>query len=241
MEVNEILQQCIIDGNIVRLPEIKLDRKLYLEVAKRLNLIGGKWKSGKIQGFVFDNIPTDLLEQIQNDKKVNLKKEFQFFETPSELADKIVGLAEINENDTILEPSAGRGAIVSAIHKVLPNKTVDVFELMEINRSFLNKTNINLIGDDFLTCNKKYDKIIANPPFSKNQDIDHIYKMHEQLNDGGRIVTIASNHWKTCNNKKESFFRKWLDENNVEIININAGTFKESGTMVSSCIIIINK
>ena len=51
MEVNEILQQCTIEGNVVRLPDIKLERKLYLEVAKRLNFIGGKWKSGKISRF----------------------------------------------------------------------------------------------------------------------------------------------------------------------------------------------
>lgn len=44
----DILQQCTVDGNIVRLPDVKLERKDYLEVAKALQLIGGKWKGGKI-------------------------------------------------------------------------------------------------------------------------------------------------------------------------------------------------
>jgi type I restriction-modification system DNA methylase subunit len=242
MNVDDILKQCTIDGNIVRLPDIKLDRKLYLDVAKHFNLIGGKWKSGKIQGFVFENDPTNLFEKIKDGDKINIKKEYQFFETPSDLADKLVRLSEIKETDIILEPSAGRGSIVNAIHRIIPNKTIDVFELMDLNRTYLNKLNVNIIGNDFLTeCNKTYDKIIANPPFSKNQDIEHIYKMYEHLNANGRIVTIASNHWKICNNKKESCFRQWLEDKNAIIIDIEAGMFKESGTMISSCILIIDK
>ena len=66
MTEREVLQNCSIDGNIVRLPKVNLDRKLYLEVAKALNLIGGVWKSGKISGFVFQEDPTDLLNQISN-------------------------------------------------------------------------------------------------------------------------------------------------------------------------------
>ncbi len=66
MNKTEILQKCTVDGNIVRLPEGQLDRKLYQEVAKALELIGGKWKGGKVMGFVFPTDPTELLEQIAN-------------------------------------------------------------------------------------------------------------------------------------------------------------------------------
>ena len=38
----QVLQNCTIEGNIVKLPNIQLDRKLYQEVAKSLELIGGK-------------------------------------------------------------------------------------------------------------------------------------------------------------------------------------------------------
>jgi hypothetical protein len=38
---------------VVKLPNQQLDRKEYLEVKKKLELIGGKWKGGKIQGFEF--------------------------------------------------------------------------------------------------------------------------------------------------------------------------------------------
>ena len=77
MTKEQVLQDCTVEGNVVKLPNIQLDRKDYQEVAKALELIGGKWKGGKIMGFVFVTDPTELLDQIANGEKRNLKKEFQ--------------------------------------------------------------------------------------------------------------------------------------------------------------------
>lgn len=78
MTKEEVLQQCTIEGLIVKLPPTQLERKLYTDVAKSLELIGGKWKGGKVAGFVFAVDPTDLLEQITNGEKRNLKKNINF-------------------------------------------------------------------------------------------------------------------------------------------------------------------
>jgi hypothetical protein len=37
-----------------------------------------------------------------------------------------------------------------------------------------------------------FDKIIANPPFSKSQDVKHILHMYELLKNWWRIVSVAS-------------------------------------------------
>lgn len=50
MTTQEVLQQCTVEGNVVKLPAQQLDRKLYQDVAKALQLIGGKWTGGKTQG-----------------------------------------------------------------------------------------------------------------------------------------------------------------------------------------------
>lgn len=245
MTKEQVLQECTVEGNVVKLPQGQLDRKLYMEVAKALNLIGGAWKGGKVMGFVFPHDPTELLEQIANGESRNLKKEFQFFATPDDLADYLVELVEINqsESDWILEPSAGQGSIINAIHRVNPNIKVGWCELMDVNRTFLLKIpNAYYVQNDFLNSwGYTVNKIIANPPFSKNQDIDHIYKMYECLNEGGRIVTIASKHWQISNNKKETEFRNWLESVDAYIEEIPAGKFKESGTLVGANIIVINK
>ena len=238
-----VLQKCKVEENVIKLPDIQLERKLYQDIAKSLQLIGGKWKGGKIMGFIFEKDPTDLLSEIANGEKRNLKKEFQFFATPEKLADELVYLADLKKHDTILEPSAGQGAIIKAINKVCEVKP-DCYELMDLNTVILNKTNLNfnLIGEDFLKNEgKTYSKIIANPPFTKNQDIDHLKEMYECLSRGGRLVCITSESWVNGSQKKQVDFKNWLEKLDAEIIDIEKGSFKESGTMVGGKIVIINK
>ena len=239
----EILKQCTVEGTVVKLPNVQLDRNEYSEVKKQLELIGGKWKGGKVFGFVFATNPTDLLEEIANGEKRNLKKEFQFFATPEKLAAELVDMADLKQHDTILEPSAGQGAIIKAINEVCDVK-VDCYELMDVNRIILNKTglNFNLIGEDFLKHEAKtYSKIIANPPFTKNQDIDHFTKMYDCLSRGGRLVCVTSESWVNGSQKKQVDFRNWLDELEAEIYPIEGGTFKESGTMIRAKIVVVDK
>jgi hypothetical protein len=227
----------------VTLPPIQLDRKLYQEVAKRLELIGGKW-TRQIKGFQFKEDPSQLLSDIASGQPRNIQKEFQFFGTPSDLADELVSRAAIQPGHTILEPSAGQGAIVEAILRVFPDIEVDCYELMEINRTFLVKIDrCNILGDDFLLDKgeRLYDRIIANPPFSKNADVTHIKKMYSCLAPGGRIVTMASRHWEHCNNRVEREFRRWLDDLGAVWESVPEGTFKESGTLISTNIISIDK
>jgi hypothetical protein len=243
MNKEDVLKNCTITGNVIKLPDYQLDRKLYADVAKSLELIGGKWKR-KEKGFLFNEDPTELLAQIANDEKRNLKKEFQFFGTPDIIADLLVSYADIDKDDVILEPSAGQGAIIKAIHRTEPDLIIDCCELMPVNQTFLKRLpNINFIADDFLNLitEKKYTKIIANPPFSKNQDIDHIRRMYELLVDGGTLVTICSSHWERSSYNKEKAFREWVYENVVHMEDITAGSFKESGTMVGCKILVIKK
>ena len=244
MNTIEVLQKCTVEDKIVKLPNVQLDRKEYLDVKKSLELIGGKWKGGKVAGFIFETDPTDLLAEIAGGKKVNLKKEFQFFATPPELAEILVKHAEINGDDTILEPSAGQGAIIRAINKVC-DVTPDCYELMDVNRVILNKSGLNfdLIGEDFLedTAKKKYSVIIANPPFTKNQDIEHLQEMYKCLEIGGRVVCITSESWVNGSQKKQVGFRDWLKTKNAHIFDIERGAFKSSGTMVGGKIIVMDK
>jgi len=250
-EVNEILKCVTIDGLIVRLPDRQLDRKLYEKVAAKLILIGGKWTSGKTQGFVFKTDPKELIYAVLNEGAVNIKKEYQFFATPAVLADRLVELAEIGESSLILEPSAGQGAIIEAVRRVLTNKEVCYCEIMETNLIMLKKLkNIRCIAKDFTNLTAKdhgnhFNRIIANPPFSKNQDIEHVKKMYDLLSEDGILVSVMSKHWIGSSGAKETLFYNWFGNLQVEgkanLIEVEAGEFKSSGTNIETVIVKIRK
>ena len=247
MTTQEILQMCSVDGLIVRLPATNLERKQYLEVKKALELIGGKWKAGKTQGFVFDQDPTGLLQAQANGENRNLKKEYQFFATPKDLAKEMADKLAFAfvASDRILEPSAGDGALIKAIWEKHGKREIDCFEIMELNRMRLEKLDsVNIIGEDFLQCDDHidyYDYIIANPPFTKNQDIIHIAKMYQCLKPGGSIVALASPSWTFGSQKIQIDFRNWLLELKASTMEVDEGTFKDSGTTIRTIMITIEK
>jgi phospholipid N-methyltransferase len=253
--LNEVIKNCTISGLIVKLPKAQLSKELYTQVKTTLNKAEGFWKGGKVQGFEFKSDPTLVLKKLCDGEKINIKKQFQAFFTSPKLADQLVKLAEIEKEDIILEPSAGEGAIIEAIYRKLGDDFlldyVDYFELnkeysrvIEAKYNTSGKIRAMQVGTNFMTStliHTQYDKIIANPPFSKNQDIDHIRMMYEYLLPGGRIVSVASIHWKHGNEQKCRAFRDWLDMLHAKIIDVPAGAFKESGTNIVTCIIVINK
>lgn len=258
-EAIEVLKNCIVEGNVIKLPDGQLERNIYAEVKKHLELIGGAWKGGKTYGFVFEVANEDLqklLDMQSNGDGRNLKKEYQFFATPKPLADRMAQLCSvhgfISPKAKILEPSAGDGALIKALQDYYPTvSTVDCMELMDINRAKLgNIPGACLKGNDFLeaveadTMNlirSQYDVIIGNPPFSKNQDIDHIRAMYRCCKTNGRIVTIASPSWVSGSQKKQVEFRDWLKKIDAYQEEIPAGTFKESGTNVAAMLLVIDK
>lgn len=240
----EVLKACTISGKIAKLPPGNLEHKLYVKVARAIKGIGGKWKGGKTAGFVFESDPSDLLKQIATGISRNVKRELQFFETPPDLARRLVDLASIDRPDLlVLEPSAGRGAIIRALVEKEPRLAIHCYELDDVSRAHLAIfPEVQILGNDFLQARPiLYDRIVANPPFSRNQDIQQVIKMYYWLKPRGKLVTITSRHWQTVNGKKEDSFRKWLKQKNYELQHLDAGEFKASGTKVATSILIIQK
>lgn len=250
MTAMDVLKKCTLDGRVIRLPKMKLDKELYDEVKNILYKNGAEWKGHRIQGFLFQFDPKEIFERFQSGEKVNLKQEYQFFETQINLARTMVmeaGITKVPPSFKILEPSAGQGGVLRAIAEVLPSMSIDICEVMPENIEVIKQRGyrVNFICEDFLQIPKAltgfYDRIIANPPFSNNQDIEHCMKMYECLKKGGRMVTILGTSWMHGKQKKQEAFRKWLKEVDATIENIAAGAFSQSGTTVKTVLCIINK
>lgn len=247
MEINEtvrdILAECTIEGNILKLPDRQLDRKIYTDVNKVLEHLGGKWNR-KLKGHLFDSSPEAAIEEvILSGEYTNLKKEFQFFETPTELASRLCDMAEITSDCIVIEPSVGKGRIADEIMKRYPAKLY-CFEINKDMEKYLKDKPYAVYYEDFLNLSKEYDipdRIVMNPPFSKQQDIDHVYKAFECLKPGGILVSIMSISHTYRTNKKSELFREFLEQTGAETEFLPQGTFKESGTMANTCVIKIRK
>lgn len=242
--VEEVLKHCSFENNILRLPDVQLNPKSYAEVKKWIMEAGGKWNGGKVQGFTFDFDATRVAGILMSGKRCNLKQDFNFFSTPPELAEWLVSLSDVSPDHAVLEPSAGTGAIIRAIHKACPDITVDAFELMPENRQTLEKMEgVSLVGEDFTQgVPRIYDRIFANPPFSQNQDIRHVRMMYDSLNpDSGEMCVITSRHWVNASEKECREFRDWLHEVSAETHEIPNGAFDESGTNVATIAIVIRR
>lgn len=242
--VEEILMHCTLENNIMKLPQVQFNKKSYAEAKKWIEEAGGSWQGGKVQGFTFPFNAERVFNILHEGKRCNLQQEFQFFATPPEVADWLVMLAGgVHEDEKVLEPSAGTGAIIDAIHRSCKDLVVDCFELMPENKELLSKkSNINILGDDFTTYDLGlYDKILANPPFSKNQDIRHVRRMYEHLNNGGTVAAIMSCHWKIASEKECADFREWLKDVHAKVCDIEEGSFKQSGTGIETTAVIIQK
>lgn len=238
-EILEILNQCEVKESILYLPDIQLDRKTYVEVNKVLESIGGKWNR-KEKGHVFNKDVSSLLEDIiLTGEYVDVKKEYNFFPTPREIAERLIELAEIKPSDLLLEPSAGHGAIAD----LFPAENEKLLiELNKDNCEVLKSKGYSVVNCDFLeTCLKDIDKVAMNPPFTRQQDIDHIIRAYHSLKEGGILVSICSTSPFFRDNKKSIEFREFLDSVEAEIFDLEAGAFKESGTMIATKIIKIEK
>ncbi|HVB33751.1 MAG TPA: class I SAM-dependent methyltransferase [Patescibacteria group bacterium] len=240
-----VLDQCVVDGNQVVLPSIQLDRKLYLDINKVLETIGGKWNR-KAKAHVFTEDPKELFDSVLlTGETVDAKKEYQFFPTPKDLARRMIEEADLYRDDPkelmgVLEPSAGDGAIADEV-----DGSRCLFRCCELNPKMakvLEDKGYSVFAGDFLTLeDNTIQRIVMNPPFSKQQDIDHIRHAYDILQSGGILVSIVSESPFFRENTKSVDFREWLDSVHAYIEELPEGTFKESGTMVRARLIKIFK
>lgn len=144
------------------------------------------------------------------------KKIDGFFPTPELLIDRMFSMAKVFEGETILEPSAGLGHIAEAIKNRYPDNDLQTVEQNLSLSNVLEKKGFKNTCTDFLTLptdEKKFDVIFMNPPFEKNQDIEHVKHAFNLLNPGGRLVAImAGNKHENSNNKKIIDFLQMVEE-----------------------------
>ena len=177
----------------------ELSRDEYLNIKKFLADFEIVWNSAK-QCFIGDKkIISSLKESLTKGKNlISRKKDLHFYPTPKVILDfirdELLGFYDYQlENFSLLEPSAGEGAIADYFRKNFKEENITLVELFDANVEKLqSKGYKNIIQGNFLELeiDKKFDFIIMNPPFKRTEYIDHILKAYELLDENGELIAI---------------------------------------------------
>jgi len=120
----------------------------------------------------------------------------QYYTTHIELKEKVFEFI-LNSPSNILEPSIGRGDLITFITNKLPNITFDMYEIDNNIQLLDNIEKTNVIYGDFMTqhITKTYKTIVGNPPYVRtkkgNLYIDFIEKCYELLENDGELIFIV--------------------------------------------------
>ena len=222
----------------------------YDKLKPTIEHLGGHWRE-KYKCFVFSS---DIRKNLEDCKKNGLKiseeylwkEKTQFFPTPCAVAERVVELAEIEDGQFILEPSAGQGGLVDCVHK---DCSILCIEPLEENIKVLTEkgyvTGTMTFEEYYSACYKNgiglYDRVIMNPPFSGQRDIKHLLMAYELLNQNGILVAIISENALYYQTETSKNFIKFLDEHNAMIEAVPPRAFTESGTTIETVIVKIIK
>lgn len=140
----------------------------------------------------FDYDPEPIINYIRRTGTIPEYKSHQYYPTPEHIARDAVEMADINDGDFVLEPSAGQGAIAAQIREAHPLSFLQCVEISELHCEILRQKGFEVVNDDFLKHGPghKYDVIVCNPPFSQGRAEAHVKHAYELLADGGVLVSV---------------------------------------------------
>jgi hypothetical protein len=220
----------------------QLERGLYLRVNKALAAMGGKWNR-KAGAHLFPHDPLPQVDGLLSNSTLTVVKD-GYFPTPRAIGKRMIRLAQIEYGMDVLEPSAGTGELAQAIREIAPRCNLWTIESNPQRAKVLQEKGFDLIGDgpaDFLQHHGKWDRIIQNPPFEVNQDIDHVMHAYSLLRPSGILVSVMSESPFFVDTHKCRDFRDWLEMKGGNSVQLAQDAFKESGAGCKSRIITVTK
>lgn len=120
--------------------------------------------------------------KVKNRKSASL----DFYETPNRVVQNLIDTGLLpSKATTMLEPGAGRGAIINGLRPSFPTMRVTAVEIQSQFQPMLEVCADNVVIGDFCstTLTERFDLIVSNPPFS--QAMPFIERSLGILNENG--------------------------------------------------------
>ena len=178
------------------------------------------------------------------------------FTTPPAVVERMIEAAELEPGMTVLEPSAGTGAIAVRVAPLVA--AVDCIELNWKLSERLRDTGVarTVQCGDFLEVDPEalrqaeaagtwagqapaYDRVLMNPPFKGQADIRHVTHALGFVKPGGTVVAVMSAGTEFRQDKTAEQFRKLVADHGGWIERLPADAFEGSGTSVRTVLAVI--
>jgi len=185
-------------------------------------------------------------------RSTEVSTELQFYPTPSDVAAKVAG--ENLRGLRVLEPSAGEGAMAAAAIKAGAARVdcveVDPVRVSVLSGRFGRDSRVTVRRANFLEtiADPVYDLVVMNPPFFGTHYMSHVRHAFDFLQPGGKLRAVLPATVEFGESKAHVEFRKWAMAHGAktyagefQVSDLPMGSFKESGTNVSTCILTLEK
>jgi Domain of unknown function (DUF4942) len=196
--------------------------------------------------------------------KTTPAKNYGFYPTPEKASNTVIEKARLLRSATderlrILEPSAGTGNLARPCvlfgsewkdrHKegYRFDQIVDCIEMQPHLADALTKEKIyhRVTCADFLQVKPDpanlYDRVIMNPPFDRERDIDHVMHAMNFLKPDGLLIAIMSAGTEFRETKKSIAFREYMEKLNAHWEDLPPGSFAEAGTYINTMILSVKR
>ncbi len=219
------------------------------DLLKRIMLaLGGTWKTGGKKapgGFRFpdDVDAAELVRLAKETGEITDPRAAEAFFTPDPLADVLVDrLGSLGPCPSVLEPSAGEGALARAVLRKHPTARVACVEALDQHVAKLDSLCLTRYQGDFLLLMPErlgmHEAVAQNPPFSR--EIEHVRHAYTFLKPGGVLVAIMSTGIKFREDKARKAFRLWVSEHDGSIWENPEGSF-EPATSVRTVMVRVRR
>ncbi|MEU8870467.1 methyltransferase [Streptomyces javensis] len=221
----------------------EIDRPVYEAMNKVLKEMGGAWDGRKaVRAHVFPYRIEEFMRQCLAANDYPSKYEQGWFPTPPNLVVQICDLAGICAGMTVLEPSAGSGAMTGEIAR--RGGVVDAFEVDSRRVEVLREQGDarRVVHGDFLEADpldyaEPFDRVVMNPPFANG--LDHIKHAIGFMSEDAILVSIMSQGLMWWSDKATVEFREMVDEVGGDIQELPDDSFAVCGTGIRTCLLFL--
>lgn len=234
-------ERTVIRDDRVQVP-FEIDRPVYERMNKILKELGGRWDGRKaVRAHVFPYRIEEFLRQCLAAGEYPSRFDQGWYPTPPQIADWILDCAGIRAGMTVLEPSAGSGAIVSRAAQ--RGAVVDAVEVDERRAGVLlgQGDARSVTCADFLSVDpldrEGYDRVVMNPPFANG--IEHILHAVGFLHEDAVLVSVMSQGLLWWSDRKAVEFRRLVEDADGEIEELPEDSFRVCGKEVSTCLVTL--